>query len=136
VFHSRSAANLQLPVAVQLVIFLNRAGHYGNAISISDVALWAGVCEGSVVNCTNRVMAALLDEHDTFIQFPTDPESADCMNAKAYAGSVTCPQWHGGWLAVDGSSIPLFQKPGYYGETFFDRKSRYSLNCQVCGLYV
>ncbi|KIK81782.1 hypothetical protein PAXRUDRAFT_63649, partial [Paxillus rubicundulus Ve08.2h10] len=31
----------------------------------------------------------------------------------------------------DGSVIPLFQKPGFYGETFFDQKSNYSLNCQL-----
>ena len=108
------------PVAVQLAIFLNRAGHYGNAISISDVALWAGVGNESVVNCTNQIIAALLDQHDVFIQFPTDPDSVDCTNAQVYAGSLTCKQWCGGWLATDGSSIPLFQKPGYNGETFYD----------------
>jgi hypothetical protein len=34
--------NLQLPVSVQLAIFLNRAGHYGNTISPEDVAQWGG----------------------------------------------------------------------------------------------
>ena len=76
-------------------------------------------------------MVALLDQHDTFIQFPTDPNSVDHRNAKAYASTVTYQQWQGGWLAADGSAIPLFQKPRYYGETFYDQKSRYSLNCQV-----
>jgi hypothetical protein len=80
-------------------------------------------------------MVALLDQHDEFIQFPTDPDSVDHTNAKVYAGSLICQQWCGGWLAADGSSIPLFQKPGYYGETFYDRKSRYSLNCQACILF-
>lgn len=32
---------------------------------------------------------------------------------------------------VDGTFIPLFQKPTYFGETFFDRKSNYSLNVQI-----
>lgn len=136
IFRSRSPSSPQLPVAVQLAIFLNRAGHYGNAISVFDVALWAGVSEGSVVNCTNRVMTALLAQHDTFIKFP-GPDSADRANAKAYAGRVTnCQEWRGGWLAADGSSIPLFQKPGFYGETFYDRKSRYSLNCQVSDYFL
>lgn len=135
IFHSQSLANPQLPIAVQLAVFLNHTGHYGNAISISDVALWAGVSEGSVVNCTNWAMTALLDQYNEFIKFP-DPDSADCTNANTYAGSVsTCQQWCGGWLAAYGSSIPPFQKPGYYGETFYNRKSRYSLNCQVCVFY-
>jgi hypothetical protein len=55
---------------VQLAIFLNRVGHYGNSISPQDVSQWAGVSVGSVINCTNRVMAALLAEHDNFISFP------------------------------------------------------------------
>ncbi|KAF9220436.1 hypothetical protein BS17DRAFT_681707, partial [Gyrodon lividus] len=57
-FHSQSN-NPQLPVAVQLAIFLNHAGHFGNAISPDDVALWAGVSVGSVINCTNFVMVAI-----------------------------------------------------------------------------
>jgi hypothetical protein len=37
IFSNRSN-NLQLPVSIQLAIFLNWAGHYGNAISTEDVA--------------------------------------------------------------------------------------------------
>ena len=50
IFHSRSY-NSQLPVAIQLAIFLNHVGHYGNAIATEDMAQWAGVSIGSVVNC-------------------------------------------------------------------------------------
>ncbi|MBW0591120.1 hypothetical protein O181_130835 [Austropuccinia psidii MF-1] len=32
---------------------------------------------------------------------------------------------------LDGTCIPLFQRPGVDGEVFFDRKSRYSLNVQL-----
>ncbi|KIK79097.1 hypothetical protein PAXRUDRAFT_162196, partial [Paxillus rubicundulus Ve08.2h10] len=39
--------------------------------------------------------------------------------------------WRNGVLAVDGSAINLFAKPGLYIETFYDQKSNYSLNCQV-----
>ncbi|KAF8833817.1 hypothetical protein BDN67DRAFT_916203, partial [Paxillus ammoniavirescens] len=130
IFQSQSN-NPQLPIAVQLAIFLNRAGHYGNAISPEDVALWAGVSVGSVVNCTNRVMIAILDQHDHFLQFPPS-NSRDHVRAKEFAVNTFCPEWQGGFLAADGSAIPLFQKPGFYSETFFDQKSNYSLNCQVC----
>jgi hypothetical protein len=32
---------------------------------------------------------------------------------------------------IDGTLIPIFEKPYFYGETFFDRKSNYSLNVQI-----
>jgi hypothetical protein len=52
IFHNNSN-NSQLPIAIQLAIFLNHAGHYGNSISLLDVSQWAGVSVGSVINCTN-----------------------------------------------------------------------------------
>ncbi|KAG2046465.1 hypothetical protein BDR06DRAFT_899196, partial [Suillus hirtellus] len=69
IFQSKSN-NPQLPISIQLAIFLNQAGHYGNTITLEDVAQWAGVSVGSVVNCTNCVMIAVLDAHDQFICFP------------------------------------------------------------------
>ena len=130
IFHSNSH-NRQLPVAVQLAIFLFRAGHYGNAVALDYVAQWAGVSVGSVVNCTNRVMAAVLDEHDLFVNIPP-VDSEDMERARAFTESWTCPVWRKGVFAADGSSIPLFEKPCFFGESFYDRKSRYSLHCQVC----
>jgi hypothetical protein len=121
----------QLPVAIQLAIFLNQAGHYGNSSSPHDIAEWAGVAVGTVIKCTNWVLTALLSQHDAFVRFPL-PNSRSSKQAKAFVESRTCPAWRNGFLAVDGTSINLYAKPGYYGETFFDRKKRYSLNCQVC----
>lgn len=122
--------NPQLPIAIQLAIFLNRAGHYGNAVSPEDVGQWAGVSVGTVINCSNRIMIALLDQHDTFISFPT-ADSEDAELARQYSESKTCPEWRNGILAMDGTAINLYTKPGFFGETFYNRKSQYSLSCQV-----
>jgi hypothetical protein len=122
------------PVSIQLAIFLNHAGHYGNAISLEDVTQWAGVSVGSVVSCTNHVMVALLKEHDQFIFFPDD-NSEDAELAWCFAETQTCPEWRCGYLAIDGSTMDLFAKPAYFGETFYDRKSKYSLGCQVMCLF-
>jgi hypothetical protein len=127
--------NPQLPVALQLAIFLNRAGHYGNAISPEDVGQWAGVSVGSVINCTNRVMVALLGQHDTFISFPTT-DSEDAELARRYSESKTCSEWRNGILALDGTAIDLYTKPGLFGDTFYDRKSRYSISCQVSFFFI
>jgi hypothetical protein len=40
---------------------------------------------------------------------------------------------------VDGTTFPIFQRPGKDGEVFFDRKKRYSLTAQVicdCDKYI
>ena len=129
IFHSGSN-NLQLPVSIQLAIFLNHAGHYGNVISPEDVAQWTGVSIGSVVNCTHRVMIALLSCHNKYIVVPL-VDSEDAELSHTFIEEWTFPGWQNGIFTTDGSTIPLFQKPGYYGETFYDRKSTYSLNCQA-----
>ncbi|KAG2346330.1 hypothetical protein BDR05DRAFT_974459 [Suillus weaverae] len=134
IFYNQSN-NPQLPVAVQLTIFLNRAGHYGNVASNQDICQWAGVSVGSVTNCTNRVMTALLAQHDAFVAFPA-LDSNDVARAHRYVRSKSCPEWQNGILAVDGSLFNLHQKPGHYGESFYSRKSQYSLNCQVFDLFI
>ena len=35
---------------------------------------------------------------------------------------------------VDGTIVPLFMRPGLYGNVWFDRKSNYSMNVQVRAL--
>ncbi|KAG2135704.1 uncharacterized protein EDB93DRAFT_1092191 [Suillus bovinus] len=122
--------NVQLPIVVQLTIFLNRVGHYGNTVSPEDVAQWAGVSVGSVINCSNCVMVAILDLHDMFITFPT-LDSDDAEHACKFVEAKSCLEWRNGIFAVDGPIINLYEKPGLYGEAFYDRKSNYSLNCQV-----
>ncbi|MBW0460393.1 hypothetical protein O181_000108 [Austropuccinia psidii MF-1] len=32
---------------------------------------------------------------------------------------------------IDGTTFPLYQKPGFDGEIYFDRKKPYSLNAQI-----
>ncbi|KIK79583.1 hypothetical protein PAXRUDRAFT_160943, partial [Paxillus rubicundulus Ve08.2h10] len=122
--------NCQLPVEIQLAIFLNRAGHYGNAISPEYIAQCAGVSTGLVIDYTNHVMVAILGQHDTFMQFPA-LDSEDMTISCAYTQEHSCPEWHNGILAADGSAFHLHAKLTLHGETFFDHKSNYSLNCQV-----
>jgi len=135
---SNNSNNSQLPVPVQLAIFLNGVGHYGNSATIDDIAEWAGVSVGTVYNCYRRVMVALLHHHDDAIHFDPmeleDQEERD--RAKKWVESHSCSEWRGGFLCVDGSPFNLFQKPGWHGEGFFDRKSRYSLSAQVSRLYI
>jgi hypothetical protein len=118
----------QGPVSEQLAVALFRFGHNGNAASVEAIAQWAGVSAGTVVNCTRRVMIAFLALHDSAIRWPSEDEKE---RSKQWVEAASCHAWRGGYCMVDGTLVVLFQKPGFHGEAYFDRKSNYSLNVQV-----
>ncbi|THU94473.1 hypothetical protein K435DRAFT_819994 [Dendrothele bispora CBS 962.96] len=62
------------------------------------------------------------------------PTEAEKEEAKTWVEKHSCPEWRDGWCMVDGSLIPLYARPYWYGESYFDRKSNYSLNVQVVSL--
>ena len=118
----------QLPVPLQLYIFLFRAGHYGNAASPEDTAQWAGISVGGVEKCTDRVVVALLSHHDEAIHFP---EADEKEAAKDYVEEQTCSEWWNGFLLADGTKFAFFQCPGLHGDVWFDKDGEYSIDCQV-----
>ncbi|PPQ83037.1 hypothetical protein CVT25_005279 [Psilocybe cyanescens] len=120
-----------MPVEEQLAIALYRFGHFGNSASVESVAQWAGCSAGTVVNSTRRVMQAFLSMHDDVIHYPSP---ADKEAAKEWVEAASCAAWRDGYLFVDGTLVPLADKPGYHGEAYFDRKSNYSLNVQLITL--
>ncbi|KAI5777311.1 hypothetical protein EDC01DRAFT_624108, partial [Geopyxis carbonaria] len=128
VFNDDNSRRKQLPVNMQLAIALYRFGHNGSASTVEHVAQWSGVSAGMVVKATRRVMKAVLALHDEVIKWPTEVEKEE---AKNWVQSVSCPAWRNGYCMVDGTLIPLFEKPHHYGEAYFDRKSNYSLNVQL-----
>ncbi|KAH7916941.1 hypothetical protein BV22DRAFT_1124096 [Leucogyrophana mollusca] len=129
IFHNNSQ-NQQDPIDRQLAVTLHRLGHYGNAASTLKVALWAGVGYGTVRLYTNRVMVAVCRERfrRSALRWPDD---ATKEKAKQWVEEASCPAWRHGWLMVDGTLVPLFQRPGFYGNTWFDRKHNYSMNVQT-----
>jgi hypothetical protein len=74
-------------------------------------------------------MVAFLDHHDEIICWPNAQMKEE---AKEWVEAASCAAWRDGWLFVDGTLVPLAEKPAFHGETYFDRKSNYSLNVQVC----
>ncbi|KAI0753036.1 hypothetical protein C8Q80DRAFT_1053153, partial [Daedaleopsis nitida] len=115
---TNQSPNAQLPVEVQIAITLYRFGHFSNAASLQKVANWAGYGKGMVDFVTRRVMA---------IRYPTPEEKEE---AKAWVEAHSCKAWRNGWCMVDGTLVPLDERPFWYGESYFDRKSTYSLNVQ------
>ena len=117
-----------MPISYQLAIALFRFGHFGNGSSMEKVAQWAGCSASSVVKATCHVVAAFLLLHDQAIQWPNSEEK---YSASDWVESISCHAWRPGFCMVDGMLIPLFSKPGHFGEQFFDHKSNYSLSLTV-----
>ncbi|KAF8573272.1 hypothetical protein K439DRAFT_1252730, partial [Ramaria rubella] len=128
VFHNNSQ-NKQITVEKQLAVVLCCFGHFGNAASAQKVGLWDGLGYGTVDLCTRWVMEALC--HPEMRLMATKwPDSAAKAKAKAWVQEQSCPMWKDRWLMVDGTLVPLFVRPGFFGNTFFDRKSNYSMTVQ------
>ncbi len=132
VFHNESDY-AQMPVEEQVAITLYRFGHYGNGASLQEIANWAGCGKGTVDLVTRRVMTALLrpDFLEENIRYPTQEEKE---NAKVWVEAHSCKAWRDGWCMVDGTLVPLDERPFWYGESYYDRKGNYSLNIQVSSL--
>ena len=123
--------NPQIPVEEQLAITLYCFGHDGNAASQASVGQWAGAGKGLPALHTKRVMTALL-RHSFMSEAVRLPTPEEKSKAKDWVEAHSCRAWRHGWIFVDGTLIPLFDRPHWYRESYFDQKCNYSLNVQVC----
>jgi hypothetical protein len=133
VFANNSETAPQTPVEEQLAVALYHFGHDGNAAGLQSTARWAGVGKGTVHLFTRRVMVAVLRPEfmQDAVRYPTPEEKEE---AKKWVAKRSCKAWRGGWCFVDGTLVPLSKRPFWFGESYFDRKCRYSLSFQVSGL--
>jgi hypothetical protein len=96
------------------------------------LADWAGVGKGTVTLATQHVMTAILHMHEA-VRMPNNEEKEA---AKEWVAAHSCDTWRNGWCMVDGTLIPLYACPYWYGSSYFDWKSNYSMNVQVSTLFV
>jgi hypothetical protein len=134
VFHNCSTLE-QVALEEQVAITLYRLGHYGNATSLTEVGIWAGRGHGTIDRITRRVFAAITDTkfRDMTLYPPTEAEKE--ASRTWVEETVGCAAWRGGWCGVDGSGVVLHERPKHYGNTWFDRKSRYSTSAQVMAIF-
>jgi hypothetical protein len=124
IFHSGSFRP-QLPVPHQLALTLERLGSNGNGASVGRISRNLSVGRGTVIKASRRVIRAINDLGSTYLLWPDKDrrkEISDVMKAEGFEGCIGF---------VDGTTIPLYQRPSIDGEVFFDRKKRYSINCQI-----
>ena len=130
VFTNQSTRN-QLPIDYQVAIALYRFGHEGNGVSYESVAQWAGLSVGAIYKVTCRVIEAILSMRDV-VRWASVEEKEE---AKEWVYKTSgCRVWRDGYCMVDGTLIPLFEKPAFFGEAYYDRKCNYSLNVQLITL--
>ncbi|POW16308.1 hypothetical protein PSTT_01455 [Puccinia striiformis] len=127
VFH-RGGRRPQLPIAHQLALTLERLGSNGNGASVGRFSRNLQVGRGTVIKVLRRVIKALVSLGRTYVRWPDAQRRAEISEVLRKEGFEGCVGF------VDGTTIPLFQRPGFDGKTFFDRKKRYSLNTQIQGV--
>lgn len=124
VFHYNSRFP-QAPAWLQLAVALDRFGNYGSGASLSrSQGLW-GTGKGPIDAYTDRVVTALNDLSAQYVRWPSGAERTKISRRMTSTGFRGCVGF------IDGTTIPLCQKPAVDGECCFDRKQRYRLNAQV-----
>ena len=129
VFHNQSN-NAQMAMERQVSIALNRFSVYRNGMSLHDIADWAGIGYYTVDLITWRVISAVLDTNlrACHIHWPIREKR---KSAKEWLEHQTCSVFWTGYCVVDGTTIPIFEKPHYFRKSFYDWKVQYSINAQI-----
>jgi len=77
---------------------------------------------------TYHCLIAFLALHDKAVMMPPEEEKE---RAKEYVKEVVCLEWQNRFLLTDGAKFMLFQKPGLYGDAWFDKNKNNSIDCQI-----
>ena len=125
-FYTVSKGRKQLPIPLQLLIFLRRIGSEGTEASYTKLAVFFGIGAGTVSVVVRRVQNAFLEHYDELVSWPS-LEGKNLMKEqiKVEYGFQNCIG------IIDGTIIILDEKPLKYGESYYCRKNCYSLNVQV-----
>ncbi|KZT70061.1 hypothetical protein DAEQUDRAFT_668173, partial [Daedalea quercina L-15889] len=100
-------------------------GRYGPGAAVLEIADTAGVSVGSVHNFTRRCIIALLSLHDQVFHFRDEEQMQGAAQCAANKSGTNA--WHGGHLATDGTPIPFFSRPGWYGQDFYGKDKVYAM---------
>ena len=145
--------NPQAPVPHQLLLTLKQFGCSGSGASVHDIAKKMGVSgkshtlprgwdnasasssinrhvsvilDGTVSLWTKRVIAALLSLEPQAVSWPDAEERQDIeRRIRDFSGFPSCVGF------VDGTLIPLAEKPIRDGEDYYNRKGRYGISATI-----
>ena len=114
IFQNKSR-DAQAPVCLQFALALIRFGFSGNAASLLNISLITRCSIGAVQNAYSRVMRSLVLMAADEIRWPSESERMELRIRAAQHGFPFA------FFAVDGTTIPLCEKPCIDHEAFFDR---------------
>jgi hypothetical protein len=118
VFTNSSTCSQTAP-AWQLAVALCRLGSNGTGASVGKMQAIFGIGMGTVGLFTNRVITALLAVKRRWVAWPDAERRSEIGRVMKQEGFPGCVGF------IDGTTIPLSQKPKIDGEVYFDRKKRY-----------
>jgi len=117
VFYNNSTCR-QIAPERQIAAVLSRFGTEGNGASITAKQILTGLAVGTLNKYTERVTTALMVIRHQWICWPDEERRREISEVMALEGFPGCIGF------VDGTTIPLAQKPAKDGETYYDRKCR------------
>lgn len=113
----------QAPVELQLAIFLRRIG---SKDEIFGICSRYGIAEGTVYLYCKRVMIAILSLKHELIKWPTGE-----LRKMVHLGFNKIGGFNNVIGAIDGTHIILGNAPLKQPEIYWNRKKRYSIQCQA-----
>ena len=112
----------QVPVELQLAIFLRRLGSKDDIVSICS---WFEVSESTIILYVNRIIKVIRNKKSEFIQWPRNNNRiAVHTEFQAIGGFQNVIG------TIDGTHFILNETPAQDPTAFFTRKKRYAIQCQ------
>lgn len=125
-FHGVNS-NKQFTPYFQLALVMYRLGSNGTGASIAKIASLFGVGDGGTIDkVTWRVFRCILALEDDYVKWPSDQEKAEIILETSHE----LPHCIG---YLDGTEIPLQDKPMEDHVSYYSRKKQYSIKAQVVG---
>ncbi|KAI7934703.1 hypothetical protein MJO29_015966 [Puccinia striiformis f. sp. tritici] len=121
IFYNNSH-NPQRELPIQLAIAICRLGSNGNGSAVYRLRNLFQVGYGTINLYTCRVITAVYEFRSSMITWPTEAERLELSQVMQEEGFPGCVGF------VDGTTIPLSQKPPKDGSHYWDRKKRYSIS--------
>ena len=103
-------------------------GSYGNTASLRKIGDLCGIGKGTVDKVCRQVIIAIqsINLRITHIRWPAKSERKEVQRWIEEQAEVK--EWRNGFCIIDGTLVPLYQKPSHYRKTFFNQKNNYSIN--------
>ncbi|KNE91263.1 hypothetical protein PSTG_15328 [Puccinia striiformis f. sp. tritici PST-78] len=124
-----SSQNPQRDPLVQLAVATCRLGSNGNGAAVTQLKTLFNIGYGTINLYTMRFIKIIYKKKSLLASWPTQEERLEMSQVMQDEGFPGCVGF------VDGTTIPLSQKPPVDGNHYFDRKKRYSISLTlVCDI--